>query len=103
MGFVVDELAAGLVLSQHCGIPQAITILILVHLPLERWQMGLLYRTLSEWFCLTTRRVKVQNMKLLIKLSKTGIHSLSAGKNNLFRCRKQSGGETDKGVGMHGA
>jgi hypothetical protein len=36
MGFVVDKVAAELVLSQHCGIPQAITILIIVHLKSER-------------------------------------------------------------------
>jgi len=36
MGFVVYKVAAGLVLSQHCGIPHAITILIVVHLPSER-------------------------------------------------------------------
>jgi len=46
MGFVVDKVAEGLVLSQHCGIPRTITILILFHLPSERWQIGLLYRTL---------------------------------------------------------
>ena len=65
--------------------------------------MGLLCRALSEWFCLTTRRVKVQNKKSLITRSTASIQPLSGGKNNLFRCRLQSGGETNKGVGMHRA
>ena len=65
--------------------------------------MELLYRTqfFFEWYCFTTRRVEVQDIKLLIRRSTKIIRLLSGRKNSLLHCCTQSGGETNNEVGLH--